>query len=202
MSTTVIVLIGIAVVVALAWLPIFMPRPRSVKIIGDEERYSKDGLARSVHKASVKTKVDPDFLLTPTGLEQLARSYWTFLARTSFGLVHVRYRPDGRDLRLGFITLLSFKAPEYILSKKEGVIMWSISGGLLAKHHTGSLKIKVRPSGNGWARVQVRVHSFHPALPHWIYDHTQALLHGILTRAFLRSIAYRSLSVSRVKRFA
>jgi len=88
-------------------------------------------------------------LLTPGGMEELARSYWTFLRRRSGGLIRVVYGPRSRQVTLlgvRQLSLLRFGAPEYELEAGYGSVTWRIERGLL-----------VARAGRGQGHLQIRL---------------------------------------------
>ena len=154
---------------------------------------------------------------SPMHLERLARTYWRFLSRATLNLIQVKYREDGRDVKLlGLIPLLSFERPEYEMDGERGIVRWRIEKGFLVakegRNGRGYLEIDVqrRPSfdtpGSAIAHVEVEVANFYPAiarsLSRWAYENTQSRIHVLVTHGFLRSLAKLDLDESRVGRFA
>jgi hypothetical protein len=176
------------------------------------------GAVRSVQAAQLAMPADRvEEIWTPTHLERLARTYWRFLSRSTFGLIRVVYTPRERFvvfLARPFV-LLSFHAPEYEMDATHGRVRWRIARGLLvarAGHEgDGYLQIDVHRSPPDAAdrvtvEVSVEVANFYPAiasrLSRWIYANTQSRIHVIVTHSFLRSLARLDLATSRVGRFA
>ena len=158
-----------------------------------------------------------DAIWSPMHLERLARTYWRFLSRVTLELIQVKYREDGRDVKLfGLIPLLTFEKPEYEMDEERGIVRWRIEKGVLVakagRNGRGYLEIEVhrRPSydtpGNGIAHVEVEVANFYPAiaigLGRWLYEQTQSRIHALVTHGFLRSLARLDLVESKVGRFA
>ncbi len=154
---------------------------------------------------------------SPMHLERLARTYWRFLSRVTLGTIQVKYREDGRDVKLfGLIPLLTFEKPEYEMDAERGIVRWRIEKGILVaeegRNGRGYLEIEVqrRPSydtpGCGIAHVEVEVANFYPAIAHgisrWVYENTQSRIHVLVTHGFLRSLARLDLVESKVGRFA
>ncbi len=154
---------------------------------------------------------------SPMHLERLARTYWRFLSRVTLETIQVKYREDGRDVKLfGLIPLLSFHKPEYEMDGERGIVRWRIEKGILVakegRNGRGYLEIEVqrRPSydtpGCGIAHVEVEVANFYPAIAHrlsrWLYENTQSRIHVLVTHGFLRSLARLDLVESKVGRFA
>jgi hypothetical protein len=185
-----------------------------------EDRTTEDartGAMRSVQTADLSL---PEAALrelwSPMNLERLARTYWRFLTRVTLGLIRVRYSQTERSIvLLGLrLQLLTFAAPEYELEPDHGIVRWRIARGLLVARHghggAGHLQIDVRriaEEDRGCARlhVEIEVANFHPAIASGfgrrIYNATQARLHVLITRGFLRSLARLDLAESRVGRF-
>jgi hypothetical protein len=152
-------------------------------------------------------------LWTPEHLESLARTYWSFLSRFSFGVIRVLYSADSRDvvfLRRPFV-LLRFHKPRYDFTGDGGTVTWPINRGVLVARRgrgRGYLRLSVhrKPAQDGAEVVTVVISSevvnFYPAIAsrvgRWIYEHTQLRVHVIVTHAFLRSLANLELEPSRV----
>jgi hypothetical protein len=178
----------------------------------------RTGAVRSVQSAEVvlpEHKIDS--LWSPRYLERLARTYWRFLTRATFGLVRVHYTDQDRVVcfLLPAFKLLTFGAPEYAMDHSRGVVRWRIERGLLVARagHGGDgyLEIDVRREpaarpGSVNVHVEVEVANFYPAiasrLSRWVYVNTQSRIHVLITHGFLRSLARLDLAESRVGRFA
>ncbi len=111
----------------------------------------RTGAARSVQTADLRLSERAlDELWSPAHLERLARTYWRFLTRVTFGLIRVRYTESERLVVLLFrpLTLLAFRAPEYELELDHGVVRWRLQRGLLVaragRESKGHLQIDVR----------------------------------------------------------
>jgi hypothetical protein len=202
-------------------LPENRPLPARVKIVHvPEQDYAPDGsvTTRQVAELTFPREI-LDELWTPENLENLARTYWAFLARVSRGLLNVRYGQDSREIvALGFVVLLRFHKPEYEASATRGVVTWRINKGFLVApggRDKGHLRITVEKLGDadGSDEVTVRVTSevgaFVPMLTfpglralsgigRWLYRQTQLRIHVIVTHAFLRSLANLELEESQV----
>jgi hypothetical protein len=144
---------------------------------------------------------------TPSTLELLARSYWRFLTRRSFGMVRTSYREGARKVAVAGVPLLRFRSPEFETGADFGSVSWPIDRGLLvapAGRGEGYLKIEVRHSADRQTRpgtesitVTSEVVNFYPwirgsgwfaRLGTWLYSQTQLRVHIWLTRGFLRSL--------------
>jgi hypothetical protein len=177
----------------------------------------RTGAVRSVQSAEVVLPADTiDALWSPHYLERLARTYWAWLSRATFGVVRVFYTERERYVCVLFrpLKLLTFQAPEYEMDDRRGVVRWRIERGLLVARNgrggDGYLEIDVerRPAGGDNlvnVAVEVEVANFYPAiasrLSRWLYTNTQSRIHVIVTYGFLRSLAHLDLAESKVRRF-
>lgn len=194
-------------------------RLASVANLKDETTEDRaTGAVRSMQAADLSlSEAELDRLWSPMHLEQLARTYWRFLARVTLGLVRVRYTETKRFVLLiaAPIKLLTFMAPEYEMDAEHGLVRWRIESGLLVARHGrgghGHLQIQVRRTpcsqeGRVRLHIEVEVANFHPAIASGIsrriYNVTQSKIHVFVTHGFLRSLARLDLAESKVKRFA
>jgi hypothetical protein len=175
------------------------------------------GAVRSIQSAEVELAEDVlADLWTPGSLERLARTYWRFLTRATFGFVRVYYTDDERYVCLLVrpLKLLTFRAPEYEMDDTRGVVRWRIERGLLVarpgREGDGYLEIDVERSpcprpGYENVSVEVEVANFYPAiasrLGRWLYSNTQSRIHVLVTQGFLRSLARLDLEESVVGRY-
>jgi hypothetical protein len=180
-----------------------------VEVLPDpvEEPVTPDGPLRSVQEAEITMPVEQlQQLWRAETLERLARAYWRYLERISFGLLKVGYGPAGRFVVLGWrrLVLLRFRPPVYDTGAGFGRVTWPIEKGVLvarAGRGRGYLQIDVRrlDGGGGQARVRIRaaVANFYPFLrgSGWfarigafVYAQTQLRIHVLVTRGFLRSL--------------
>jgi len=175
------------------------------------------GAVRSVQTADLTLAAeDLGAIWTPEHLERLARTYWRFLTRVTFGLIRVRYTEGERAvvLLLRPLRLLCFQAPEYEMDADHGIVRWRIARGLLVApkgRGRGYLQIEVRRGpvdavGQAELHVEVAVANFYPAIASRfslrLYNATQSRIHVIVTYGFLRSLARLDLAESRVGRLA
>ncbi|MCW2959242.1 MAG: hypothetical protein JWP18_2045 [Solirubrobacterales bacterium] len=184
----------------------------------DDTTVGPDGAVRSVQSADIDLPDDAfGELWAPSTLERLARTYWAFLSRCTFGLIRVLYRQDGRDvvfLRRPFV-LLSFKCPEYEMNGERGIVRWPIDTGILVagqgRGKDGYLEIDVRRRGTvapGVERVNVEVEvaNFYPQVAHWlsrfVYTNTQSRIHVLVCYGFLRRLVSRELEESVTGKYA
>jgi len=146
---------------------------------------------------------------TPSTLESLARSYWSFLRKRSFGAIRVIYSPDSRTVVLlsRRIPLLRFGAPHFSTGSESAAVKWPIEEGLLvarAGRRQGFLRIEARRQtgvdvqrGRKKLLVTSEVSNFYPWIRGtglfsrfggWVYSQTQLRAHIWITRGFLRSL--------------
>jgi hypothetical protein len=149
---------------------------------------------------------------SPMHLERLARTYWKYLSRVTLGLIRVVYTPTERAVVLigrPFV-LLRFRAPEYEMDDRRGVVRWRIRSGILvaSEGHEGDgyLEIEIRRlPGEGRLYIEVEIASFYPAIAfriaRWLYANTQSRIHVLVTHGFLRSLSKLELEESAVGRF-
>ncbi len=179
---------------------------------------ARDGAVRSLQAAELTVaQADIERIWGPTNLENLARTYWRFLSRATLGLIRVIYSANERSIVLLAkpLTLLRFGAPEYLLEEQLGKVRWRIRDGLLVARSgrgCGFLSIGIERRGEPDAegrsklRIEVEVANFYPAIAAGIsiyaYEATQAVIHVLVTHAFLRSLAKLELAESKVGRFA
>jgi hypothetical protein len=177
---------------------------------------ARDGAVRSVQTAELtiaRRELVP--LWKPTSLENLARTYWRFLGRVTFGLIRVVYGQNERRVTLigRPLTLLRFEAPEYVLESDHGNVRWRIRDGLLvarAGRGCGFLALDVRRIADDGEQVTLRIElevaNFYPAIAVGfsmpVYEATQSSIHVLVTHAFLRSLARLDIAKSKVGRFA
>jgi glycine/D-amino acid oxidase-like deaminating enzyme len=211
---------GVALVALAVWLARRPARVADVTIVTPRESTELDpsGAVRSVQAADITMPADDlEAIWTPMHLERLARTYWRFLSRVTLGLIRVDYTPAERFVV--FISrpavLLRFRAPEYEMDARRGIVRWRIESGALVSRRgrggDGYLQIDVRrgaPAADGRAtlHVEVEVASFYPSIATGIsrrvYQLTQSWIHVLITHGFLRSLARLDLAESKVGRFA
>jgi hypothetical protein len=187
-------------------------------VIADPEQHTvmdERGAVRSIQAANVDMpEQELQALWKPMNLERLARTYWKYLSRVTFGIIRVTYTEDERAVVLiGHpLVLLRFCAPEYDFSSRRGIVQWRIQDGLLvSKRNEGYLEIDVKRmqsdrQGYGRVHVEVEVANFYPTIAAWVarwfYVNTQSRVHVLVTHGFLRSLAKLELEESAVGRFA
>lgn len=214
------------VVLALAWfagprrLLLRSKRVAHATIVDPDEHttMNDDGAVRSVQAADLTLpSAAVEEIWSPMQLERLARTYWRHLTRCTLGLVRVRYDEDERAVVLLTrpLVLLRFRAPEYAMDSRRGIVRWRIANGVLvsrAGHHgDGYLQIDVQrcpriDDQTERLHVEVEVANFYPALAsgiaRWFYAVTQSRIHVIITHGFLRSLARLDFAESVAGRFA
>jgi len=181
----------------------------AVRIMPDPEEgpVTPDGPLRSIQEAELSMPRDTlEALWNPATLERLARAYWRYLNKISFGLLKIGYGATGRYVVFGWrrLVLLSFRLPEYDVGPGFGRVTWPIERGVLvAERGRGYLRIDVRRlepgPGRDEERVRIRamVANFYPLLRgsgwfarvgSFFYSQTQLRIHVLVTRGFLRSL--------------
>jgi hypothetical protein len=173
----------------------------------------RDGAVKSVQSAKLTMDLaDLELIWIPANLENLARTYWRFLSRVTFGLIRVGYSQNSRSVVLigRPLTLLRFEAPEYTIEDDHGAVRWRIRDGLLvarAGRGSGFLALDVRrgperADGRAELLIEVEVANFYPSIAVGfsmpVYEMTQSAIHVLVTHAFLRSLADLDLAQSKV----
>jgi len=215
------ILAGVVVLGAAAvWLVRRAGRVADATIVTPKESTELDpsGAVRSVQAADITMPAaDLEAIWTPMHLERLARTYWRFLSRVTLGLIRVDYTPAERFVV--FISrpavLLRFRAPEYEMDARRGIVRWRIESGVLVsrrgKGGDGYLQIDVRrgavsDDGRVTVQVEIEVANFYPSIASGIgrrvYQLTQSWVHVLITHRFLRSLARLDLAESKVGHFA
>jgi hypothetical protein len=189
---------------------VIVSRPKSTVI-------AHDGAVRSVQSAQLTMdRAELERLWKRPNLENLARTYWRFLSRVTFGLIRVVYSSDSRSVVFIArpLTLLRFDAPEYMVDGDHGAVRWRIRDGLLvtrAGRGSGYLELDVRrepddPDGRARVTIDVDVSNFYPSIAAGfstpVYQMTQSAVHVLVTHAFLRSLAKLDLATSKVGQLA
>ena len=193
------------------------PRPAHAVIVSPRQStvIARDGAVRSVQSAELTLpRAELERLWNPTGIENLARTYWRFLSRVTLGLIRVVYGENERSVvaLIRPLTLLRFDAPEYDLEPNHAIVRWRIRDGLLVARSgrgCGFLALDVRRQGESdpaKLRIEVEVANFYPSIAAGfstpVYEATQSSIHVLVTHAFLRSLAKLDLAKSKVGRFA
>jgi hypothetical protein len=189
-------------------------------VIRDPERHTsfdEHGAVHSIQAADLTMpQAELDAIWSPMHLERLARTYWKYLSRVTLGLIRVAYTPTERYVVLiarPFV-LLRFRAPEYAMDDRRGVVRWRIRDGILvaSEGHEGDgyleIDIRRRPAAapaRATLHVEVEIASFYPAIAfriaRWVYANTQSRIHVLVTHGFLRSLSNLELEKSVIGRF-
>jgi hypothetical protein len=215
---------ALAAVAALLWAArraVLFRIPDEVQVLSADDDTGMDGRTGAVRSVQTAEVVLPagsiEALWSPLYLERLARTYWWFLSRATFGVVRVFYTEGERwvCLLVPSLRLLTFRAPEYEMDDHRGVVRWRIERGVLVarRGHAGDgyleIDVQRRPAerpGAVHVHVEVEVANFYPAIAsaigRWVYANTQSRLHVLITRGFLQSLARLDLAESKVGRFA
>lgn len=180
-----------------------------VQIMPDPEEgpVTPSGPLKSIQEAVLTMPHETlEALWNPATLERLARAYWRYMNRFSFGLIKIGYGKHGRYVVLGWrrLVLLSFRLPEYDVGPGFGRVTWPIERGVLvAERGRGYLRIDVRrldpdpESDQERVRIRAMVSNFYPLLRgsgwfarlgSFFYAQTQLRIHVLVTRGFLRSL--------------
>src|SRR5919108_717102 len=135
-------------------------RERAEAVIRDPPRHTsfdEHGAVHSVQAADLTmAPEDLDAIWSPMHLERLARTYWKYLSRVTLGLIRVAYTPTERYVVLFSrpFVLLRFRAPEYTMDDRRGVVRWRIRDGILvaSEGHEGDgyLEIEIARMPSSW----------------------------------------------------
>src|SRR5213595_1212148 len=144
---------GLALLALVAWLVRSRSRVADAVIVtpAGSTVLGGDGAVRSVQAADLTLPAeDLEAIWTPMHLERLARTYWRFLARVTLGLIRGEYTPAERFVV--FVSrpavLLRFRAPEYEMDERRGIVRWRIESGVLVSRRGGR--------GKGYLQIDVR----------------------------------------------
>jgi hypothetical protein len=175
------------------------------------ERTPRTGPAASVHEANlwVPAEAVPG-LLTADFLERLASAYRRYLSYVSARLLRIRFERGSESLVLLLPrpALLRLRTPVYVEGPDWAEVRWGIERGLLVSpvgRDRGSLRIRlVRPAPATAAEgesvpllARMEVEGYHPRIRGdggfasartWLYAQTQARIHTLVMRGFLRSL--------------
>jgi hypothetical protein len=182
-------------------------------IAGGRERTAARGPVASVHEAELTVATEGSEHLVEAGfMREIADAYWRFLSRISLGILRKHSEPDHVSLVVlsPRAPLLRFRAPRYEVDAGSGEVEWGIDRGLLVASRGrghGSLRIRIeqlaeseRDPGEVHLLMRMEVLGYYPRsrgrgwfapAGAWIYGHTQAQIHRIVLRGFMRSLAGR-----------
>jgi hypothetical protein len=163
------------------------------------QRVGDGGVIDSEQRATTSHRVVD---VSEHGARWLGRAYWLEVERAAYGLLCVRERADGLDLRVrGRGPVLLRLGPAEVTFEPDRVVCaFPIRGGLLARRPGGVLALS--ESRGEPVELRAAVHGFFPRLgirpgrPRWIgglYDVAQVRAHvAISRRYFARLIAEAS----------
>ena len=125
---------------------------------------------------------------TKAGARELGQRYWAEVRRATFGLVRLRERRDGSELRLLPLDacLLRFGRAELVAGEHGVACRFPIRGGLLAKGAAGALVLS--QSADETPQLRAAVTGFVPRLGLRPYDHIQRRVHVAISRRFFRRL--------------
>jgi hypothetical protein len=195
-------------------------RRLNVRLIpGGREAVAPRGPVGSVHDAELLVPAEAlGDVATTSFLRRVACEYWRFLGDVSLGLLRVRSEADRASsivLLFPWAALLRFRAPRDRAGADWAEVRWDIERGLLVARQgrgRGSLRIRIQRAAlddckNGNARLLMRmeVEGYYPRIRGggwfaragaWLYGQTQARIHRLVFRQFLRSLAGLELTPS------
>lgn len=135
--------------------------------------------------------------MSESGARELAARYWRVVRRTTRGLVRVRERDGGVEIRLpGLPPLLRFAPPLVTVEPDSASCAFPIVGGLLCREPSGSISFTQRRLHDR-IRLESAIAAFHPRLaarpgaPAWtgeLYKRVQARLHVAISRSYFREL--------------
>jgi hypothetical protein len=197
----------------------FVPRRLNVRLIpGGREAVARRGPVGSVHDAELLVPAEAsESLMTIVLLKRVACEYRRFLYRISLGLLRVRSELGHQAivLLLPRAALLRFRTPWYSEGSDWAEVGWDIERGLLVARQgrgRGSLRIRIQQlahdewrNGNARLLIRMEVEGYYPRIRGggwfrptgaWLYGQTQARIHRLVFRQFLRSLAGLELTPS------
>ena len=176
-----------------------------------QEETQRTGPVSSVHEAELLVPADAEpLLLTTSFMERVAWAYRGFLGRVSFGLLRTRTEPgfEALVLLVPWPPLLRFHAPSYRADSDWAEVAWDIDRGLLVAREgrgRGSLRIRIQQiardgeeAGRARFLMRMEVDGYYPRcrgggwftpVGTWLYAQTQARIHRLVMRGFMRSLA-------------
>ena len=129
----------------------------------------------------------------------LADAYWAEIRRRTGGLVRVRRRATGIELRLARLTLFRFGGPRTVLADGLVECSFPITGGLLAKEQGGFLTFVQRSAPH--PELEVSVRDYVPffsssrkrrSLRGFLYRVVQERAHAAISHGYLARMAARA----------
>ena len=190
--------------------------PEVELLAGGQQETQRTGPVSSVHEAELLVPADAEaLLLTTSFMERVAGAYRGFLGRASFGLLRTRTEPgfEALVLLVPWPPLLRFHTPSYRADSDWAEVAWDIDRGLLVAREgrgRGSLRIRIQQvarngeeAGRTRLLMRMEVDGYYPRcrgggrftpVGTWLYAQTQARIHRLVMRGFMRSLAQLNLS--------
>jgi hypothetical protein len=160
---------------------------RARRLQGWDSVYTRgpDGVIESDERIALN---GPLVAWTKAGARELGERYWNEVRRATFGLVRLRERRDGSELRLLPVDacLLRFGCAELAAGEHGVTCRFPIRGGVLAKQAAGALVLS--QSGHETPQLRAAVTGFVPRLGSWPYDQIQRRVHVAISRRFFRRL--------------
>jgi hypothetical protein len=149
---------------------------------------------------SVQTVALDGLVVSPSedGGIALADAYWAEIRRRTGGVVRIRRRAAGIELRLARLTLFRFGAPRTVVSDGLVECSFPIAGGLLAKKEGGFLTFVQRATP---PELEVSVRDYVPffsstrerrSLRGFLYRVVQERAHAAISHGYLARMAARA----------
>jgi hypothetical protein len=184
-----------------------------------EEKTPRTGPTASIHEANLWVPSEAvRGLLTADFLRRLASAYRRFLGQVSAGLLRIRFEAGSESLVLLLPrpSLLRLRTPVCVEGPDWAEATWEIERGLLVAsvgRDRGSLRIRLmRPAPAAAAEgasvpilARMEVEGYYPRIRGsgvlasagtWLYAQTQARIHTLVMRGFLRSLTQLELPPS------
>ena len=151
-------------------------------------------------KGSVQTVALDGLVVSPSedGALALADAYWAEIRRRTGGVVRIRRRAAGIELRLARLTLFRFGAPRTVVTDGLVECSFPIAGGLLAKAEGGFLTFVQRTTP---PELEVSVRDYVPffsstrerrSLRGFLYRVVQERAHAAISHGYLARMAARA----------
>ena len=151
-------------------------------------------------KGSVQTVALDGLVVSPSedGALALADASWAEIRRRTGGVVRIRRRAAGIELRLARLTLFRFGAPRTVVTDGLVECSFPIAGGLLAKAEGGFLTFVQRTTP---PELEVSVRDYVPffsstrerrSLRGFLYRVVQERAHAAISHGYLARMAARA----------
>ncbi len=139
---------------------------------------------------------------TVDGAMMLGAAYWREVERLTRGLVRMRSRGSGLELRVARRgpALLRFGTPQVSVASDAVSTTYPIAGGMLARRAAGSITLSVH-GVSGPVELRSAIAGYHPTLaarpgaPAWtgeLYDQIQARVHARVSRRYFHRLIDRA----------